>query len=191
MRDANEPPMSSDDSTNIHDLNPMEKQQAAGLTARLLRGYPYLNLADPQGYATTLVEILIGYPHWVGVRAIRRIDDDNPNFPPSDRMLRKWCEEIFAPARFAALWRRRAREQIADRKCLPRPQRPTYEEIASEMCARGLPMRGGKPAQARGDASACMAAKLGLTKEQWEALPDAAKHKTTTLADALPTVERP
>jgi len=64
---------------------------------RLLDGYPHLNLPKPEEYMSALVEVLQSYPLWTGEMAIKRTDD-NPQFLPSDRQMRKWCSDLIAPA---------------------------------------------------------------------------------------------
>lgn len=109
----------------------MTQQQAAGLVARLLSGYPYLNLAKPDEYSKALGQVLTGYPFWVGEMAIRRTDSsDNPQFLPSDRQLRKWCDELIAPAVSLERWNQQAA------LALPPPTKPAEPEPSIEERAK-------------------------------------------------------
>jgi hypothetical protein len=138
-------------SINLRDLNPMSQQQAAELVSRLLKGFPYLNLARPQDYSTALIEVLVRYPLWVGQFALRRVRSDHDSqFLPSDLTVRKWCEEAVQPARDLAHWENAARQALPapKTKALPPPKDDASPEERAQMAfaieqrARRLPGSG-------------------------------------------------
>jgi hypothetical protein len=45
-----------------------------------------------------------------------RVDEQRPEFPPSDRVLRTWLEDSTRPYRFVAEWEERAKQQLAERE---------------------------------------------------------------------------
>ena len=152
MTEERKPLTPSIASRNLRDLAPMGQHRAAELAVRLLEGYPHLSLTKPKEYMTTLVEVLQGYPFWVGEFAIRRTDaGDNANFLPSDRQMRKWCDDLIAPAVSLERWNR----QVA--LALPPPDKPSvpdttpeqrfHQAMALEMRARRAPGRPSPPAQ--------------------------------------------
>lgn len=97
-------------------LKPMSKLEAAELVDRLLRNYPNLNAHDPQGYITALGEIMLAFPKWAGERAIVRMAEESPDFPPPGPRLRLTLKEIVSPWRFVAEWDARTREQFRKRE---------------------------------------------------------------------------
>jgi hypothetical protein len=148
----------------------MGEHQAAALVARMLRGFPHLSLPDPKGYMAALIEVLTPYPLWCGEFAIKR-PGDNPEFPPSDRTLRKWLEEIVSPARANAQWSKRAAEQLDERKALPPLPRhkQTFGEMKAEMTQRGLyqDKKGSEPLDPE-----TVRKKLGVSQADWDAIPN-------------------
>lgn len=96
-------------------LEPMTRQMAAKLVRRLLAGYPNLNAHDPEGYIAALVQTVSDYPQWAGERIILRVDEERPEFPPAERVVRTWLEDAVRPHRFAAEWNARTLKQIAER----------------------------------------------------------------------------
>lgn len=102
MSDETKPQTSSESSRkNPRDQTPMGRSKAAGLVARLLKGYPYLNLGEQRlkDYSEALKSVLEGYPLWAGEQAIQRVGpDENPQFLPTDRRIRAWCNEAIGRA---------------------------------------------------------------------------------------------
>lgn len=97
-------------------LEPMGIEIAHILVTRILAGYPYLSAHDPQGYRCALEEVMSQYPRWAGERAILRVDEERPEFPPSDRVLRTWLDDAVRPHRFVSEWDARSRAQIRERQ---------------------------------------------------------------------------
>lgn len=95
-------------------LDPMPIEEANKLVKRFLAGFPNLGAHNPEGYILALVSVMVEFPIWAGNRVITKVDEVNPEFPPSERQLRMWLNEIVAPWRFAAEWNERARKQIAE-----------------------------------------------------------------------------
>lgn len=159
MPDEQRLPMSSTNLINLRDLNPMTHQQAAELVSRLLKGFPYLNLARPKDYSTALIEVLVRYPLWVGNFALRRVrSDHDPQFLPSDLTVRKWCEEVVQPARDLRHWESKASTAPKalpppSTRPLPPPKNDTtleqrfHQALALEQHALRTPSRPTLPAQ--------------------------------------------
>ncbi len=154
---------------------PMTKQQAAKLVSRLLGGYPSLSLHDPETYIASVTALLCGFSWWVGERAIEKVSTES-KFVPSKAEVAAACQH-FAPSSRVRTWGddwdARSRAQLAERErqeALPPPPKQTIEELRAEMRARGLNMGG--PA-GHTETPETVRAKLGLTQEEWDALPDA------------------
>lgn len=97
-------------------LEPMGLETAQVLRRRLLAGFPFLKAHDPDGYQTALDEVLSGYPRFAGERTIQRVDEERPEFPPSDRQLRSWLDDAVRPYRYAQEWNSRTKKQLAERE---------------------------------------------------------------------------
>lgn len=168
--------MSSANSANSPkmDLTPVTKKQAAELVVRLLAGFPYLSLPEPEAYANALGDAFSSYPMWAGEFAIRHGDLGDPSFPPTDRKLRQCLEELVRPHRYAQQWDKAAMKQIAARDD-DRP-RKTYEEIAAEFAEIGIVFgRGPRDAEGAVDVNA-LCDDHGVSKEQWDAIPNQADY---------------
>jgi hypothetical protein len=134
-------------------------------------GYPLQLPNDPESYYSNLISILCMYAE-VDARVAIADVGNHCAYLPSRFDVRQACERAASArarplARAAAI--RRQLDERDERTCY-RPSQ-TVEEVRAEMRARGLPM-GDKvhtetPETAR--------AKLGLTQEQWDALPSAKK----------------
>lgn len=145
------------------------------LVDRYLAGFPYLSLPDPEGYQTALTEVMQRYPQWAGEYAIKQANPDNPNLPVSDIVLRKWLESLVRPHRAAQAWDKHSTDQIEERKLIegPAQTKQTYDEFRQEMAMRGMPINGGgKRSRELDPLPEETMAKLGLSKDQWDALPD-------------------
>ncbi len=154
---------------------PMTREQAAKLVSRLLGGYPSLNLHDPETYIASVTALLCGFSWWVGERAIEKVSTES-KFVPSKAEVAAACQH-FAPDRQVRTWGddwdERSRKQLAEREAweaLSPAEKQTMEELRAEMRARGLNMGGVQPHR---ETPGSVMAKLGLTQEEWDALPDA------------------
>jgi len=131
--------MHSENSMNSSlDLTPMGREMAVKLVRRLLAGYSNLTAPDPQAYLAALVETMESYPQWAGERAIMRVEEENNQFPPSEKGLRVWLEEIVRPARFIAQHNERSAEQLAERDRLERLGKETDVEHRTKVVNRVL-----------------------------------------------------
>jgi hypothetical protein len=72
------------------------------------------------------------YPRWAGERAILKVDEEKPEFPPSDRVLRSWLDDAMRPYRYAQQWDARAADQIKEREAIERVQanNPQAHDVA-------------------------------------------------------------
>lgn len=152
------------------DLTPMGQAAAMKLIDRYLSGFPYLSLTDPEGYQAALAEMMQRYPKWAGEYAIRRPNKDAPNMPASELLLKTWLEELVAPHRSLTKWNEKASEQLEERKLLESHiPKQTFSEMKVEMKLRGLYVdeKGLAPEEPE-----VVRNKLGLSQEQWDALPN-------------------
>ncbi len=101
-------------------LEPMSPEAAGKLVRRLLAGYPNLGAHDPEGYVAVLTRAMTEFPLWAGERAVVKVDEENSQFPPSEKTLRKWLEDAVRPYKFAAEWEARTRQQLAERTGEPK-----------------------------------------------------------------------
>lgn len=140
---------------------------------RYLAGFAYLSLPDPDGYQTSLIEVMQRYPKWAGEYAIVRPNRDNANLPVSSIVLRIWLEEIVGPHRRARQWESEAKEQLEERSLIEGTvsQRETYEEVCMDMAQRGMPLDGKKHVNIDEEVKA-FKARHNLTDEQWDSIPD-------------------
>lgn len=79
-----------------------------------------------------MIEVMSGYPLWAGQRMIVRVDEENPQFPPSDRVLRTWLEDAVRPYRFVQEWEERAAKQLAEREQIEAKREPIKETASTE-----------------------------------------------------------
>lgn len=97
---------------------------------RLLAGYPNLNAHDPEGYVAALVQTMEEFPQWAGERAILRVDEENKQFPPTEKVMRSWLTQSVQPYRFAVEWDERVAKQIAERPA--EEPKPTFLGTAGD-----------------------------------------------------------
>ncbi len=149
------------------------------MVSRLLGGYPSLSLHDPQTYIASVTTLLCSFSWWVGERAIEKVSNES-KFVPSKAEVAEACKH-FAPdpsvvhSKPLAVMIEEATERERkekEQRCLEPPVQ-TVEEIRAEMRERGFPM-GGMANQHR-ETPETVRAKLGLSREQWDAIPDAPK----------------
>lgn len=91
---------------------------------RLLAGFPNLGAHDPEGYIACMIEVMVQYPEWAGNRTISKVDESNPQFPPSDRQLRSWLDDAVGPFKFTVEWDKRSRLQLEERAQIEASQEP-------------------------------------------------------------------
>jgi hypothetical protein len=128
---------------------------------------------DPEMFLTGISAVLSKYPKWV-IDKVTHPADGLPGrlkFPPQPSEVRDACEAEMEPVR------RQAEREHRERACqesLPPPVdrtgRKTYEQIQAEFAAVGI-FIGGARALPK-ETAATVKAKLGLTDEQWNAIPD-------------------
>lgn len=127
--------MLSGNSVSTLTLKQMTKEEAAALIRQLLGCYPSPNLYDPETYVATMVSLLCGYPLWAGQRAVRQLSFSS-KFIPSVAEIAPILNEEVRVARRAAEWEADAQRMIAARPknqpLLPRPPRPTIEELKAK-----------------------------------------------------------
>lgn len=175
----------------MHQLNP-PKTESSGLSASsetvrrlteakhraqvLIGCYRTGDANDPETYVAAIISVLAGYP----VEVIREVTEPATGLPskvswlPTVAEVKKACDELWGPWRYAQEWEAGARRQIADRQTLAiadhRP-RKSYEQIKAEFAAIGIYFdKKSKPIDV-----GAVRQKFGISQEQWDAIPDAPK----------------
>lgn len=153
----------------------------------MLSGYPSLSLDDPQGYISNLVSILIGFDKedaCAGVVAAANAC----KFPPSRFELRQACEAVAGPRARQRAYAARTAAQLAERDTIAAlsPPKQTVEEVRAEMRARGLPMYDRAGQKPHGETAETVREKLGLTPDQWVALPNAPQEPSYWAGKRIP-----
>jgi hypothetical protein len=134
---------------------------------------------DPRAFMTAVVAVMMHYPLDVAEQAA----DPYFGLPalqqwmPTPYDVKQFCDRMARPRREAAAWDRRCREQIADSRKAKEGVRQSMEEIEDEMAKRGIFLpsyikRSGQIPGRNYETPETVRRKLGLTQEQWDALPD-------------------
>lgn len=72
-----------------------------------------------------MIQTMSEYPTWAGERAILKVDEEDSDFPPSEKKLRSWLNDAVSAFRYAEQWNARVAKQLADRRTdEPRPASP-------------------------------------------------------------------
>jgi len=135
---------------------------------------------DPRAFMTAVVAVMMHYPLDVAEQAA----DPYFGLPalqqwmPTPYDVKQFCDRMVRPRREAAAWEKRSQEQIRDRRDndLSRPKQ-TVQEVEDEMAKRGIFLpgyikRSGQIPGRNYETPETVRRKLGLTQEQWDALPD-------------------
>ncbi|HWS65665.1 MAG TPA: hypothetical protein VN325_23135 [Steroidobacteraceae bacterium] len=149
-----------------------------------MSGYPNLKeVHDPEGYFSNLVSILSMYEEIDARVAVDVVADGCP-FPPTRYDLRQACEKAKAgrtvPS-YANQYDQRSRAQLAERERERQAAEKEPLEVRKAVVAdfmgflRDLKLTGKDPRQAHSETPETVRAKLGLSQEAWDALPDQPK----------------
>jgi hypothetical protein len=144
----------------LNDLNArkLKKAEVAKYAKLLLGCYRAGEAADPEVYTGAIIAVLSDY----SLDVVRRVVDPRSGMPsrlqwlPTVAEVKRACEEIDGPMRRAREWDRRAKEQIAERETLfleDGRARKTHAQVMAALAAAGL--------------------REGVSKEQWDAIPNA------------------
>lgn len=133
-------------------------------------------------YIGTLAALLITYPKSIAVRCIDPIHGvaRTTTFLPTVANVVTWCERSLDTMERIVDFDARSEQQFRERDEFDQYEREepharrleVVERIRREMAAAGMPLASDR-AKHHGDTPAKVQAKLGLTDEQWAALPDA------------------
>ena len=140
---------------------------------------------DPDTYTAAVAAVLSEYPE----DTIRHVTDPRtgmPSRPRVDRTGRSYtglpdvgdvrlaCEDHYRPTRLAMDREAAERRQLAERKRLMPPEGPkkTYAELVADCRARGLMIGGPKTTKPSRPVDEWLA-EVGMTREQFDAIPDA------------------
>jgi hypothetical protein len=142
--------------------------------ARLLGCYRAGDANDPEIYVAAVISVLVRYP----VEIIREVTEPATGLPgksnwlPTVAEVRNECEVLDARERRKVERERQIAEQLQARTQITdqRP-RPTYEELQRRCAEVGL-MIGPKGSRLPPVDPAEIMKKHGISKEQWDAMPD-------------------
>jgi hypothetical protein len=127
---------------------------------------------DLQSVATVTRAVLREFPAWAitqgCLKIARRETKIDPRYAPNDSQIHEVVQAIVAPYRENMEMAQSLLAASVEQS--PKP-RPTYDELMASCRADGL-MIGGKPNDPRKAAAEFQAAN-GVSKEQWDAIPDA------------------
>lgn len=146
--------------------------------AKLLLGcYRTGDANDPAVYSGAVIAVLSDYP----LDVIRAVVDPRTGIPSKSKWLptvaeiKEACEAIEGPRRAAARRERAEQAQLDERMLLeaPRAERPTYDELKARCAAEGLIIGGRGMARVPAVDVAAFQEAHGITKEQWDAIPNA------------------
>ena len=120
--------------------DPMTREKATTLAARLLGSYPSLNVHDPKIYMTELTLMLLKYPPSIGEQAIIEARRKSPQFIPSVPQVEEACEALFKDTRsaitWAQAWDKRSIEQLAERAQIEQAEREESPEYRRQVVDR-------------------------------------------------------
>jgi hypothetical protein len=131
---------------------------------------------DPEIYTASVASVLAEYPEQV----INFVTDPRTglpsrcNFLPTVKEVRDACEHEMAPRRAEMARAARIRAQLeANREAeVDRSSRPSYEDIQRKFADAGI-MIGGRQRVGATEPVEKMIERLGVTREQWDAIPEA------------------
>lgn len=156
-------------------------EQLAELTKILLGCFRKGEANDPEIYSGAVLAVLSDYP----IEIVQAVVDPRTGLPsridwyPTVAEVKRACEELAAPLRDRLAREKREQQQLAERKTLAlthQKRRKTYEEIQAELAEKGM-FIGGKSASAAPVNVAEVQEKYGITKDQWDAIPNAPRRK--------------
>lgn len=144
--------------------------------------YPSLSLHDPQFYVAELVTVLTGYPLDIGAEAIEKCKKESPKFIPTVPEVSIACETLVKSLRdastYAQQWEEQSRRQLLERKAVENTSEPiehrrrVVDRLKKQLRAAGLPIGAKREYDPRFTVAA-VKERLGITDEQWAALPNA------------------
>jgi hypothetical protein len=137
---------------------------------------------DPELFLTGIAAVLALYPREVIDRVVHPAFGlpSTLRFPPTPAEVKEACEKAVRPIRD----REEAEKRERDRKAVleeeaklaaDRKRRKTYEEIKAEFAQVGIHLGGRAPEARSTEPVDTLCARLGCTKEQWDAIPNAPK----------------
>src|SRR5262245_51521085 len=173
--------MQCNNSVSTFKILPMGRKEAAILVKRMMGCYPSLSLHDPEVYIAELVTVLTRYPLDVGEKAIEKAKLENPKFVPTVPEIGKACEALVKSQRgawtYAQQWEEQSRRQLREREAAEAATEPrehrwrVADHIRNELRAAGFRIGAKREYDPRFTVAA-VKEKLGITDEQWAALPD-------------------
>lgn len=141
---------------------------------RILRFYRRTDAWDPDVFLAGIAANLAEYPKDI----IDEVADpvkgiaSKCTFPPQPSEVRKACEDIAEPRRKRAAREASIKKQLDERQQLeaPHEERQSWEQVQEELAAKGFGVSKANPETVQS-----VRQKLGLTQEQWDAIPNAPK----------------
>jgi hypothetical protein len=147
----------------------------------LLGCYRTGEASDPQVYVAAVVAVLSDYP----LDIVAAVTDPRTGIPaklkwlPTIAEIKTACEDIAGPRRRMAEWETRSRAQLAERARLEAPDSTTERDrIVAGFDDLLAHLRRDQTKPTEQFTPETVKAKLGLTDEQWAAIPDALQDST-------------
>jgi hypothetical protein len=146
------------------------------LADRLLSQFQPQKDCDPRAFLTAIASIMMHYP----IEIVEEVVDPFRGLPsrlkfmPTPYDVRQALDAAmpFSGLTEWEIYDARTRAQLAERAQLPPPPKKTMREIEDDCAARGIFMSGWKARnRTNGETPVSVRAKLGLTQEQWDAIP--------------------
>ena len=158
--------------------------------------YPNARKNVSNSYIGTLAALLLTYPKSIAMRCVDPINGvaRTTKFLPTVADIVAWCERPKDTMEHIVDFDARSEQQFRERDEFDRREREesvirrreVVDRIRREMAAAGMPLDGDRD---HGETPAKVQAKLGLTDEQWAALPDAGTTWTKPIEDVGPQSE--
>jgi hypothetical protein len=156
------------------EMTSQQMNEAKKGAARLLGCYRTGDANDPEIYVSAVISVLVRYP----VEIIREVTEPSTGLPgksnwlPTVAEVRNECEVLAARERRKIEREQQISEQLEARKQITdqRP-RPTYEELQRRCAEVGLHI-GPKGTRLPPVDPVKIMEKHGISKEQWDAMPD-------------------
>ncbi len=150
--------------------------EAIDAVAKMVDAYPNGRASITDSYIGSMANLLCQYPRLIALQCTdpARGVPRKTKFIPTIADVVEWCEPLTADMHKTVAHEDAIAVQLAEREEWERgpAERPkqTIEELRAEMRARGLNMGGPK---GHTETPETVRAKLGLSQEEWDALPDA------------------
>jgi len=162
--------------------------EAAERAAFLLCCFRRGEANDPVIYVRAIAMVFEGFPNDI-VESVTHPLTGLPgriDYPPTPKQVKEACDALMKPILERERWERISEEQLAERDRLAQEQKPSFDELAAQCAAKGIFLGKSRPGQPPTiDSVDAVKTRLGITDEQWNALPPT---NAKSFWDSLPDV---